>query len=309
MKIKNKKGIEISFSIIVTLLAIILIGAIILIWLGNFPFKETIDRESCHQSVILRSTSLIGISPGKAVVPLKCKTKEILIDTKDEQEIKEIIANEMYGCWWMLGEGKRNFFDPDYFAEYAIWEKGKVESSCVICSTIKFSEDTKEAIKEVDVFEYLVNTKIPGADFTYFEYFTDQTDAGLTVGLETPLIKTEQDYVINFMGIKGQSYWETLKKDALVLLGGTGFIAIAVPGGKYAIGKALGGVIKNPATAIVAGIAIVGVLGTQAYQTAANNAIVAGRCNGEWQGCYNLMLIPLTASEISAICSNIESIP
>lgn len=309
-KIKDKRG-AISWSVIITLIVIVLVGAIILIWLGKFPFQKTIDKESCHQSVVLRSNSLLGISPGKAVVPLKCKTEEIIIDTRDEQEIKEIIANEMYDCWWMLGEGKLNFFDPDLFAEYNVIGAGKVESSCVICSTIKFSDDTKEAIKEVDIFEYLVNTKVPGKDLTYFEYFTDQADADMTVGIEAPLIDTEKDYLINFMGVKGQSYWETLKNDALLVAGaagGAGFMALAVPGGKAVLGK-LFGLVTTPAGAIITGIVAVTLVGTQIYQTAENNAIVSGRCNGEWQGCYNMMLAPLSASEISSICSNIESIP
>jgi hypothetical protein len=308
--IKNKKG-TISWGIIITLIVLLLVGAIIIIWLGKFPFQETIDKESCHQSVVLRSNSLLGISPGKAVVPLKCKTEEILIDTRDEEEIKEIIANAMYDCWWMLGEGKLNFFDPNAMQEFSIPEVGKVKSSCVICSTIKFSDDTKEAIKEIDIFGYIVNNKVPGKDITYFEYFTDQTDADLTVGVEAPLINTEKDYLINFMGIRGQSYWDTLKNDALFVAGaagGTGFMALAVPGGKAVLGK-LFGLVTTPIGAIITGIVVVTAIGTQAATTASNNAIVSGRCNGEWQGCYNMMLMPLSASEISAICSNIESIP
>jgi hypothetical protein len=304
MKRKNKKG-ALMWQVIIPLIILLLTGAILFFFLGGLPWKQTVDREACYQSVVQRSYSIAGIQPGQ-VLPLRCKTEEIIISSTDEEQIKRDIANAMYDCWWMLGQGKLDFFQEDYLQSISIPEiaGGGVESSCIICSIIKFDESTKEAVKEVDLLDYIKSTKVPTKDYTYFDFFTDQAEVDLATGLEAPTIKTDQDYSIIFMGIRGRDFWEVLSNDVkLIGIGaGVGYLAV----GPRIFSKAFGVLKAHPfASAIVA----TAILATQGLTTAANNAIIAGRCSGEWKGCYNLMLIPLSASEISQICDNIESIP
>jgi hypothetical protein len=302
MKKMTKKG-ALMWQVIVPLIVLLFVGAVLFLFLGGIPFQETVDREACYQSVVQRSYTIAGVHPGE-IIPLRCKTEQIVISSSDEEQVKREIANAMYDCWWMLGQGRLDFFPKDVLREYAVPDVGKAESSCVICSTIKFDDKTRAAMDEIEMLEYLKTTNVPTRDFTYFEYFTDQAGVDLATGFETPTVKTDEDYSILFMGIRGDSYWNVLKKDAIALgvIGGTGYMV----GGTALISKSVGLVKAHP---LIAAIAATVVLAGQGITTAQNNAIVAGRCNGEWQGCYNLMLIPLRAPEIAQVCQNIESIP
>jgi len=71
-------------------------------------------------------------------------------------------------------------------------------SEKMLCSIIKFDESTKEAVKEVDLLDYIKSTKVPTKDYTYFDFFTDQAEVDIATGLEAPTIKTDQDYSIIF---------------------------------------------------------------------------------------------------------------
>ncbi len=303
MDIKNKKG-AIMWQILIPLIIVLAVGAIIYLFLVNTDYTRIADREACHNSVVQRSASLMGVQPGQ-ILPIRCKTQYITISSTSEQEIKSDIANAMYDCWWMLGEGKLDFFSEDLMQSFAIPEAGTVKSSCVICSIIKFDDKTKNAIREFDIMEYLKETKIPGKDMTYFEYFSDQSDKSLATGFEAPKITTDKDYSITFMGIRGTNYWSVLTKDLGVVLG-SGYLVSQIPGGKTILSKGAGLLIKNPYVALIAGTVI---FGTQGIVTAENNAIVAGKCNGEWEGCSNLILSQMTASELATTCTNIESLP
>ena len=125
----NKRGISGEFLVGVI---ITLVGAGILFLV--FPsiqklFTGTIDAESCHNSVLLRDTAIkkagvIGGQLSASLIPLKCKTEEIKITTTDTDKIKNQIANAMYDCWWMLGEGKINFLASGW--------TGK--NVCIFCS-------------------------------------------------------------------------------------------------------------------------------------------------------------------------------
>ena len=100
----RKKGATVQ-TIIISIIILVTSAAIIFFFLKAFPYKETIDKEACHQSVILRNNALLKGEFGLEI-PLNCKTQRIKISSTNEESIKREIADAMYDCWWMLGEGK-----------------------------------------------------------------------------------------------------------------------------------------------------------------------------------------------------------
>ncbi len=303
MKIVNKKAAIVQYTLI-TIIILLASAAIVLLFLKAFPFSETIDKEACRTSVALRNEAYLrGENILPEIVPLKCKTEEITITTENEELIKRNLANAMYDCWWMMGEGKMQPFAESTWRNFGF--EG-AQSACVICSTIEFDKGSKN--KKIDLLPYLVTSKIPLKDITYFEYFTDKADKGLATQLTTTSIDTNKVYTVVFMGVRGKSFWDVLKADAGALgltAGATAFVA----GGK-GISKLIGVVSKIPVAGwIVTGVVVVGTLATQAIITANSNAYVAQRCDGEWEGCYQIILSELTPEQINSVCRNIESIP
>lgn len=164
--------------------------AVILLFFGYYPWTGTIDKEACKQSVVMRSTFNYGaFEPGKEIIPLNCKTEKICLamggDCENEfgepsrknpvtevklsgdkveirEEIKEVLANAMYDCHSMLGEGKLNFMPSSTFKQ----------NYCLICSRVVFDEDVKREVESIgygELYEYLEKKKTPGGK-SYLEY-------------------------------------------------------------------------------------------------------------------------------------------
>ena len=330
----NKRG-ALTQTIIIGIIILIISAAIIFFFLKAFPYKETVDKEACHQSVILRSQQIAGLQPGQlAGIPLNCKTQEITITSSNEQFIKQEIANAMYDCWWMLGEGKMQFWSESAWKEFGL---GNVKSACVVCSIIRFDNNLKEKNLHLDVASYMEQTKIPTKNLTYLEYFTQEQGAKLPTDVETVPITTDKDYAVIFMGIEGDELWEPIVNDlkvAAASLVGTTFLA--GPSATGSLLKAAGGLMGKSFTlgsklaptsagfarlagAKVGGLTVklgwVGLIvgtafvATQTIWTAHNQVIVAQHCDGSKKGCMQVMLLPMDASNIASVCNNIESIP
>lgn len=290
----NKRGVTVQ-STIIGIIIVIISAAVIFLFLKAVPFQETIDKEACHNSVILRSQSLIGYEPGKQIVPLSCKTQDIKIETSSDDVIKQEIANQMYDCWWMLGEGKLDFMPDEGLRDVQInWENGiyTTKANCIICSTIKFGDNAKG--KQLDLVNYIADTQVPSKNITYLEYFTQQKGVTLPIGVEVNKVDTNNDYAIIFMNIKGGSYWNAIKAAGGLIGGG------AIAG--FKIGKGWQG------AAIGAGIGSI-LSQLNAIKEYDNARVAATRCDGSYEGCSNLFLIPLTATDLTTTCNNIESIP
>src|SRR3989344_3168854 len=145
----NKKG-TVSVSFIITVILIIA-GLVILlfVYVNLFSFGQ-IDREVCHTSVIFRAT-LPQIAAN--YIPLKCPTQKICVtgkfigkgeceefknsegvttirvsnSEKGLNQIQKVYADEVLGCWSMMGEGKVGVF-PDFVLEN--FGVGKAEPAC-----------------------------------------------------------------------------------------------------------------------------------------------------------------------------------
>jgi len=316
---KNKNNKKAFGTVQATIISVIIIAVafgILLIFLRYLPYRQMADREACHDSVILRSNQLLGglVESGKAIVPLKCKTQYITIKTSDKEKIKRIIADQMYDCWWMLGEGKYDFFPWTTSHKLGY---GLTASPCMICSVIKFEGQAKN-IENIDIVDYLVTHIVPGKNETYADYFLGQENTVLPAELNVNNISTDKDYAILFMGIKGQEVMNTLKKDAslasLLAAGGT---VTAISMGGPLVRKALLNVGKSAVKLVVAhpigalvtvGIAVVGIIGPQIGAQIRHGYVAVQRCDGSREGCYNLILMPFEAENITRSCTNIESI-
>jgi len=264
MKIKKqKKRAEMTSTQIVTMILLIAGFAIILYVFNQVGFTKEIDREVCHESVILRMT-LPDTLNLKNLPSLRCKTKKICItdnligkgdcekdlgdkyetikiskDKKErEKQINAFIARELADCWSMMGEGKGQIFTRNLLTT----------NRCSICSRIAFDVELKKELKEVmGLQDYLVSYKIPNTDFTYWKFLTNIMSIE-NYDFSLDKFSTEQKAII-FMEI-AESDWISTLTETIGTVGGifigykTGNpVKSAVLG--YIVGSAIGKFIDN----------------------------------------------------------------
>lgn len=196
MRVREKKG-ELTSSQIITIVIAIAGFIVILIFLALLYDEGTRedDRELCRLSILARATTPDIV---QANVPLNCNTEKICIsesgkrdaceqfvgeedvfpvklkgDDEDKKtKIEETLANSMYYCWSMTGQGKLDLFAKA--SEQFVGSTG--ESSCIICSRVAFAGDVNETILEqVSVDDYMREKKIPlpGSTQTYWDAFNN----------------------------------------------------------------------------------------------------------------------------------------
>ena len=200
----NKKG-DISISMVVTIIISVIGFAILLYFFYQLGFTGMVNRETCHQSVVIRATipTFAGL---QTYGTLKCKTDKICITSgliggackefkdaggvttvkvKSVTDIEKTIAQNIIDCWGMMGEGKVSIFSQWVAERYGF---GKVYPSCVICSRIAFDLDglkkagiTEEGLKSVNVENYMQTRLIPNKDVTYYEYLAGKGLAKISI--------------------------------------------------------------------------------------------------------------------------------
>ena len=286
LKKRNKKA-GIIWQVIVPLIILIIVGVIIFFFLGAIPFIKTVDKEACHQSVLLRGNAFLKGEWG-AEIPLKCKTEEIIIETKDPSEIKRIISNAMYDCWWMLGEGEVDFFRQDPTLQK--------KSHCVICATISFDEKVRNSVPKLNgMNDYLQTTEIPGKDFTYWQYFTKSENPTTLDEAEEDYLDTSKTYAITYGLIEKSTLLNCVTGAGAGVAGlkaGMVIGTIILPGFGTAIGGAVG--------------FFAGAIGGYIVGDQLTNKI-AGTPEG-----YSILftLVPFEAKLLNEVgCTSIESIP
>ena len=183
--------------------ALLLFGFIILaILFFRFGFTGIVDREACHESVILRGT-LSSIIPDaisgdlEGYVPLKCQTKKICATGKlvgagdcedfkgekgiekarvgENRDIEKLVADEVVDCWNVMGEGKVSLFSSSLGAQFGV--SREIYPSCVICTRIAFdkeslSEDEDIDLLALDPLAYMNTHKVPNKEESYSNYIT-----------------------------------------------------------------------------------------------------------------------------------------
>ncbi len=194
-KLVNNKKAELTSKHIVGLVILVVGFAILLLLYWQISWTGNIDREVCHQSVILRATAPDTVLGTKDYVPLKCATRKICITDKffgkgdceefagekyekvrisgseleRQEQINMFIAREMADCWAMMGEGKVQVFARELVSTSA-------KRECSICARIAFDKSLKEEIGEVKgLGEYLISHKVPNKDISYWEFLTHRS--------------------------------------------------------------------------------------------------------------------------------------
>jgi hypothetical protein len=261
---------------------------------------KTIDAETCRSSVNARDLANKAWLPGQVAVsqdkiPLLCKTQNKCltmggkcsagyekIPVISDEEIKKEIANSMYDCWSMLGEGKKDFLGS--------WQSGFFgRLHCVICSEIEFDDKIKSKFQTIDgLYQYMYENPIPGKDMTYMQYLSNNPNVLIDKSVKDS-IPTSQKYDITFYVGR-----YTLFKDFIIHMSagaGTGAVAggivgSVIPFAGTGVGMVVGGI----------GGAIGGAIEAMFYQ------------KGEDKSLTSVLLTPVTP-EALAVCQSIESIP
>lgn len=197
----ERKRAELT-SMQITIVILLIIGfAIVLYFVYRIFFAVDVDRNLCHESVILRATVP---SIASRVVPLKCKTLKYCITAKtfgkgecdemknekdvttvrvkDINNLQRFLAREILACWIMMGEGKIGIFDESAGKKLALKE-GAVYPSCVLCSRVAFDKKSFNE-KEIDfsqgnLMTYMRTHYVDDTKKTYFDYFSDNGNFNL----------------------------------------------------------------------------------------------------------------------------------
>lgn len=296
----QKKG-DVAWGVVITVISVIIAGAVLVIFIINANKPEQYDRESCLRSVQMRSIEILETKVAK--VPLKCKTQYINITYADENYIKETIANAMYDCWWQFDRGTRDFLDQRYLKAIGI---GETKPVCMICSVIHFNDNVKNRIATVDITKYL-EEKVPGQNYTYLDFFMDSEETKFPTGQKIEEIDTKEDYAVIFMGVKGDSIKEAAKDLLdinLLVIGGTTAV-----GGIKGLFYLVKGVALHPELLLLELIPA-GIRGYFVWKNTRYANIYCKDLTVEKDvGCYALILAPFTEDTLTQYCQRIESIP
>jgi len=181
-KVENKKG-DISTEQLVIIIILVISFAIILIFLFQLNLKETTDKEICHNSVVTRGNSVLP----KDATPLNCHTEYICItkgggkciglsnpkifEAQTKDDVYKVLADQMYDCWWMFGQGKINYAGKDLTENLY----------CSLCSQILFDPSIKtipeftDGINKKDFYNYLSANQAT-SDMTYTQFLYGNKD-------------------------------------------------------------------------------------------------------------------------------------
>lgn len=269
MKILNKKA-AISIEFIMILIILVVSFAVILLFYYAFDWKGEIDKEACHQSVIYKATVPNMFEQKVVEIPLNCKTEKICIsdssrkgacdseyagekyqtidlketdEIKRNEEINKIIAEKLYECWWMMGQGKVQLYSRNFLEK----------KTCVICTRIVFDKELK--IEKVPgLLTYLKNNKIPNSQLTYWQ-FLENSNSNNIYGLNKSTdVITTKPHAIVFAEVDADA-WKKWTTRGIGTAGG----AVA---GAY-VGGIIGSIVPGPGNVIGAGVGgIIGFLGT-----------------------------------------------
>lgn len=349
----SKKGEIETSQIILTVLAILSLVIALLFW---YVFRDTtnVSDDTCKLSVLTRATAADKLS---VATPLKCTTHKICITSgsasncpqflgesdvevvfltgKDSYsnalQIDAAMAENMYNCWSLMGEGKLNLFNgqtsPSGFVK-DIFAANEVHPTCIICSRVALGNDIPaETLAQIDVPNYLAHNAIPNGNISYLQYFTDDRFRAYPADFNAQLVgsggktaTTNQVAFIFMQIITDKDGWDAALKSSATtgtILGGALFLS---PIGKVSNVIGIGAVPKAIITAvgsvISGGLAYVQVGRNQALSASYCGQFAAGEVDsktGQPLTKYGCSIIqPIDYNNISAIntlCSTIEGNP
>ncbi|MEK6894616.1 MAG: hypothetical protein AABX10_04085 [Nanoarchaeota archaeon] len=367
----KRKGELTSTQVITIILAII---GFVLVGLGLYTIFEDdslTNRDLCRLSILSRATVP---SAGQQFVPLNCQTEKVCITVDDgailgfggkdtsckqfagEKNIRTVevkvsqnalvndkavdtiqreVANAMYDCWIMTGQGKLDIFPPGDGTSTPATEFLKqltagvdlnvvpVKPSCVVCSRVAFSDALYESDKEFKFLKYIDFNRflesqqpVPGTEKSYTSIFTGEEGTGYGSIAESestgtkPIgysVTSSNQIAVVFAQIKVSGETESSAFWNAMITGGIagGIAAISSPGSVLPLPV---GILK------VLGVGAVAT--TLAYSaeanTNANHALSATTCKqfestmAGQKGCSLVRLMSWDAKNVNSLCYNIE---
>ena len=122
---------------------------------------------------------------------VKLKIDGSIKDEKSREIVQREVANAMFDCWHMAGQGKLDIFDDlssksvggkiaQSVLGYAELTVSEIKPKCIVCSRVAFSKSLIEADKKfgfsknIDYNSFMSREKIDGSSgLTYIQAFTD----------------------------------------------------------------------------------------------------------------------------------------
>ena len=173
-----KKGSALRYFNVLVLLVVSIL--VLSLFLGKLKTATlgTVDKSMCKESVRTAAGAKI-VWEGSVVIgdrmPISCGTKYITrsYKEKDEDKIKQEIANAMYECWDNFHRGTLEIFDTTD------------QNFCVVCSRLDFPEYKKRPgeRKINDFVEFLLDKQVPLKGMSYYTFLQgEDATPGITKG-------------------------------------------------------------------------------------------------------------------------------
>ncbi|MCA9485977.1 MAG: hypothetical protein KC506_03985 [Nanoarchaeota archaeon] len=336
-----KKGEATSGQIVTFALVIFGFIVILIAYFTVIDVKGTSQDEVCRLSVLTRATSPEAT---QRLLPLKCTTEKICLTRNGEEcpafigeesespslsgteeqaaeKVEEIVANEIYDCWNMMGQGKLGLFGGGKTETEALVEwtgLGRTKTSCVICSRIAIAPDLvkdKDFIKKVDVNEFMEYKKAPGQENKNYlqamsgdnvrSYTGDFTNKFANETIEN---STDEIGVIFMQILTEEGVFESFTDIGLTT---GGFIL----GGSVGLGA--GGLVLNPIGALTALASSTTTATIAAFQTYQDRQVSFGHCGDlastedeALKGCSIITTFDYhKIEELNNFCGRVEGTP
>jgi hypothetical protein len=163
----NKHGDK-YYILISLILGLIVLSLSLYFIFQEYFTEDTINWESCRQSVYLRATlpeakkGMLAVS-FKNEFPLKCKTQVVEVTKVDVENdmAGKIVADTMVQCWNLFGNGDYEVFPSKTFG---------VNTFCVPCARVSLTEEAKEYLSThpnviIDIQDTLENSLYNGVRY------------------------------------------------------------------------------------------------------------------------------------------------
>ena len=245
-----------TFSVIQVVIFLVIILFAFSSFYGQIFAAEEESRavKICEQSV--EAHTFIRIDGLTFNSELICPTRYKVIEEKDDEKAKQIIAKYMYNCWKQFKAGTKELFYDDYHF-------------CHVCEHIVFEDTERKPI--AGFTDYLQDNNIPGGKITFAEYFhkyggetnfirEDIKKQGNAVYNNKIKIEPDKPYAVLFTYIKGrdalEKYFNVMShigEGAAVSIVGMGVMKI----GAVLTGSVVGSAVGVPLI-IVGGLMTIG---------------------------------------------------
>jgi hypothetical protein len=180
-KRKNKKG-ELSTQQIVVIIILITSFVVLLYFLFRLNPAKSSAEEVCHNSVVLASkgsglvggldckTNYLCISGGGECTGFS-PTETAKVDSSKKEEALKAIADQMATCWWMFGEGQREYLSANVLEEAGDALFGSsTPYHCAICSKVRLDSSMPD-VSYSELYNYLATNKTSRSPTqTYLQY-------------------------------------------------------------------------------------------------------------------------------------------